>query len=497
LTSKKRVWRPQPKQELLLSLPYFEVLFGGAKGPGKSESLLAEGTRQRRNPNYKGIIFRRTFPALQDLIDRSHKWFSGSSAAWNGEKHRWTWSSRAKLIFAHCKNERDKYSHQGQEYQFMGFDQLEQFTETQYLFLMAQCRTSDSSLKCYIRSTANPGGVGHTWVKRRFINACPMDGSPRYFKRVQDEDVETTKEDPMALSRAFVFATVYDNPILMKNDPSYLIRLMALPEKLRQALLEGNWDVFEGQFFREWDREVHVIPEFDRNQQHNTFIAMDYGYSKPSSVGWYAVLPNGYIRRYREFYKEGYSYEALARKILEINQITNEQKIQYLLADPAIWGDKQHHEQHVEAKDGEVKGSSGFQTMQDVIGTRFPVLKADNRRIVGWGKVHEFLAPFMDPGGRQVANFAVTQSCRQFIRTFPGLIHDEIRPEDVDTDGEDHCGDEVRYALMSRPILPKVPVVVMSPGEEFWDRVEKDKKRIEAARTGEEYVETEETILTA
>lgn len=479
------LWRPQPKQAKALKSSVFELLYGGAKGGGKSDALLMGATRYIKNPNYKALILRRTFPQLQELIDRSHKWFD--KAAWNGDLHRWTFPSGAFIQFGHCKSEEDKYNYQGHEYQYLGFDQLEQFTQTQYELLTAQVRSVDPTILCFIRSTANPGGVGHTWVKQRFIDKCLPDGTPRYFKKVNDEDVEITPDDPNALSRAFVFANILDNPILLSNDPAYLARLNSLPEKLRRALKEGDWDVFEGQFFNEWRRSIHVIPSFNHLQLYNTIIGLDYGYSKPSSVGWYAVLPDGALVRYRELYIEKKTYEELIKIALarSVNPITRQpEKVEYMVADPAIWGDKKHHE---EPKEGFTRGESGFDVMNKVVDGRFPILRADNRRIVGWGRMHEYLQPCSNQFGQVSARLLVTANCTNFIRTISGLVHNESNPEDVNTDGEDHPADEARYVIMSRPVLPVIPQpTTITPAEDFWGRVERDRLRFTQDKLGEE-----------
>lgn len=479
-------WRPQPKQELFLKLPWYEVLFGGAKGPGKTDALLAESTRQIEIPGYQAIIFRRTQPKLTEIIERSYKWFSGLPAkpAWNGEKHRWTWSNRNFIAFGYCKDEKDKYNYQGHEYAFEGFDQLEEFTETQYLFLLAQNRCVNPAIKCYVRATSNPGNVGHAWVKARFIDKLPKDGKPRFFKRVNDEDVETTPDDPLALSRAFVFATVDDNLILVTQDPDYLRRLEMLPETDKRALRWGDWDIFAGQFFKEWARRIHVIPAIDLSLPHNGFIALDYGYSQPASVGWYACFTDGYIIRYREFYSEGYTYEDLAHKIIELN---SKDVIGYCVADPAIWGDTEHHLHKADTlKPGQIKGESGGATMQRVFGASFPLIRGDNSRIIGWGRVREYMKPFVNSQGDLTAKFLVTENCKNFIRTIPGLIHDTINAEDLNTAGEDHVADEMRYGLMSRPKLPDLPPQPQTTADLFWDRVRKDRKRVEHITESEE-----------
>jgi len=458
-------------------LPYYEVLFGGAKGPGKTDALLAEATRQLPKPGYQAIIFRRTQPKLTEIIERSYKWFSGTDAAWNGEKHRWTWPNRNFIAFGYCKDEKDKYNYQGHEFAFEGFDQIEEFTETQYLFLLSQNRSSHKDIRCYTRSTANPGNIGHAWVKSRFIDKLDRSGKPKYFKRINDEDIETTKSDPLGLSRAFVFATVDDNPALIVNDPDYLRRLEMLPETDKKALRWGDWDIFAGQFFKEWSRSIHVIPSVDFTVLHNKFAALDYGYTQPASIGWYACFLDGRVVRYKEFYSEGYTYEDLAYKFLELN---DGEKLDYLVADPAIWGDRSHHVSAKKKYGEEIKGESGAETMQKILGGEIPLIRADNSRIIGWNRMREYLKPYKDQHDEIMAKFQVTENCKHFIRTIPGLIHDDFNKEDLDTQGEDHAADEARYALMSRPAKPEPPPKVMSRADEFWQYIKRDLAREEA-----------------
>ena len=475
-SKKNPEWHPQPKQEKFLMLPWYEALFGGTKGPGKTDALLAEATAQLSTPGYQAIIFRRTQPKLSEIVERSFKAFHGSSASWNGEKLRWTWPNRNFIAFGYCKDEKDKYNYQGHEYGFIGFDQLEEFTLTMYLFLLAQNRSSAKGINCYTRSTANPGNIGHAWVKDRFIDRLDGNGTPKFFKRVNDEDTETTPNDPMGLSRAFVFASVEDNPALLTNDPDYLRRLDMLPEVDKKALRYGDWDIFSGQFFKEFVKRIHVIPSVsDWGVPNNRFFSLDYGYGQPASVGWYASFPEGTIVRYKELYVEGYTYEDLARKIVEMN---GNEPISYGVADPAIWGDKQHHFQNAfKQEELAAKGPSGGETMQAVFGSNLPLLRGDNARVIGWGKMREYLKPFVNDSGKETAKFLITQNCINAIRTLPGLIHDQSIPEDLDTNGEDHAADEMRYALMSRPPLPKAPVPEETPNQAFWSRVKKDIKK--------------------
>ena len=469
------MWMPQPRQVLFLQSPAYEVGYGGAKGGGKTDAILADATRQVDHPKYKAMIFRRTFKNLQEIIDRSHRWFQGF-ADWTGDKHRWTFKTGATISFSHCENEKDKYNHQGQEYHFLGFDQLEEFSESIYEFLIAQNRTNDPSIICRVRSTFNPGNVGHQWVKARFVDKLKADGQIKFFRKIKDIDTEVSKDTPGALSRAFVFASIHDNPKLLDADPNYLNRLENLPEALRRALLEGDWDAFEGQYFTEWSREKHIIAyrvfnELSREIPVSRFIASDYGFAKPSSTGWYAVFPDGQIKRYRELYRHGMTYEQLADEVLRMTP--EKETIDYWTVDPATQGDKQHHK---EPKEGVAKGKSGYEILCEKTSERFPVVLADNRRVIGWTRVREYFKTYKDQWGNETAMFQCTDNCQNLIRTIPTMIFDTTNPEDCNSDVEDHAADELRYAIMSRQNIPKDRSAPVSPVDKFWERVKKDLK---------------------
>ena len=394
-------------------------------------------------PDYRGIIFRRSFPRLRELIDRSLKWFHGI-ADWQKGDRCWVFPSGAKLYFGHCLYEESKYDYQGHEYQYMGFDQLEEFTESQYDFLKVQARTSNPKLKVRIRSTGNPGGVGHLWVKRTFIdNKVPM----QIYKNHLD------------LTSIFIPAKIYDNPSLIDNDPTYVKRLENLPEKERRALLEGDWNVFSGQYFREWIPSQHIVEPHYIPNHCIKFIGGDYGFKSPSSIGWYAIDADGNVTRYKEIYKEGLHYDTLAQMLLDMSE---GEDIRYAVFDPSIFGDKQHHK---EAKEGK----SGAEIMQEIIGDKFPIMRGDNRRLEGWANVRQYLKD---------DRFKVFSTCTAFIKTFPANIHDEKRPEDLDTNGEDHSADETRYSLASLRLDEKAEINFTVTADYWspWAVMERNKK---------------------
>ncbi len=433
--TQKKIWKPHPgpQTEAFRFFWVYEILYGGAKGGGKTDWLLFDFIEPDliKLPDYRGIIFRRTFPRLREIIDRSFRYFVGQ-AEYKKEHRCWVWPSGAKLFFAHCQYEESKYDYQGHEYHYEGFDQLEEFTKSQYEFLKVQVRTTNPNIPVRIRATANPGNVGHLWVKQRFIDK---------------KEPMVIYKDQLGLTSMFIPAKVYDNPSLMDNDPMYVKRLEDLPEEDRKALLYGDWNIFAGQYFKEWRSGTHVIEPFYIPTHWKRFIGGDYGSKKPSSIGWYAVRPEGGIVRYRELYKEGLHYDTLAQEICDLSR---DEIIDYAVFDPAIFGDKQHHK---EAREGK----SGAEIMQEGINAwfeerkkgndAFAVVRGDNRRIEGWRNVKQQLK-IRDDG---TTDFEVFSSCINFITTFPSNVHDPHKPEDLNTAGEDHTADECRYSIMSRP----------------------------------------------
>lgn len=439
-------------------------MYGGSKGGGKTDWLLIDFLEPSllENPRYRGIIFRRTFPRLREIIDRSFQYFLGL-AQFNKGDRCWEFPSGAKLFFGHCQYEESKYDYQGHEYQYIGFDQIEEFTQSQYEFLKVQGRTTDKQIFVRIRATANPGNVGHLWVKQRFIdNREPM----------------VVYKDQLGLTSMFIPAKVYDNPSLIENDPLYVKRLEALPEQDRKALLEGDWNIFAGQYFKEWRQEVHVIEPYFIPAFWKRFIAGDYGHKKPSSIGWYAINPEGGIVRYREIYKEGLYYDTLAELMCELS---SDENISYAVFDPAIFGDKQHHSINKDSREGK----SGAEIMQETVNQWFEkhgrqndsflITRADNRRIEGWGNVKQYLR-IVDGESK----FKVFSTCTNFITTFPANVHDEKKVEDVDTDGEDHSADEVRYAIMSRPPETELKYEIEASINSPWHKAQEMKKAREA-----------------
>ena len=304
------IWTPQPRQAVLMSRFEDEALYGGAAGGGKTDCALMEATRQVSIPYYRALILRKTYPQLSEIIDRSTELYPRAfpGAKYNEQKHAWTFPSGAKIYFGAMQHTKDKTNYQGKRYDFIDFDELTHFLWEEYSYLFSRNRPNGPATRCYMRAQANPGGVGHGWVKERFITAAPPMKTIWEQVKVRFPDGH---EETRWKSRIFVPSTVFDNRILLSNDPDYLTRLASMPEQERNALLYGDWDTFAGQVFIEWRNDsdhyhdrinTHVIAPFSVPKDWTVWCAMDWGYSRPFSIGWYAVDHERRLYRIREYY---------------------------------------------------------------------------------------------------------------------------------------------------------------------------------------------------
>ena len=448
------IWQPQPKQAEFMSRPEYECLYGGAAGGGKSDALLAEALRQVEVPNYRGLILRRTFPQLEALITRSRELYplAFPKARYNTTAHMWLFPKGARIFFGSMQYEHNKYDYQGKPYDFIAFDELTHFSQSQYEYLKSRNRPTGPGTRVYMRATANPGGVGHGWVKARFITpAQPMRTIWEEREvRTPDGGTITVRRD-----RVFVPSTVFDNQALLANDPNYLATLAMRPEAERNALLYGDWNSFEGQFFSEWsdlpehyaDRiGTHVIDPFEIPAGWQIYRSFDFGSSRPFSVGWWAVDYEGRLYRILELYgctdtpntgvrwHPGKIFAEVARIEREHRWLKGKKILG--VADPSIWD-----------------GSRGVSVAEMAAREGIYFERGVNDRIPGWQQVHYRL----DFDERGVPRMYFFRTCKAAVRTLPALVYDEVKVEDLNTDGEDHVADEVRYMCMTHPVKPLMP----------------------------------------
>lgn len=454
MSARRVIWTPQPKQRLFMARGEDEALYGGAAGGGKSDALVMEALRQVQIPYYRGLIVRRTYPQLEDLIGKTLRLYPKAfpGAKYNDSKHTWRFPSGAVIIFGSIPHLKDVYNYQGKPYDFIGLDELTQFPVEIYDYLVhSRNRPNGPGTRVYARATANPGGIGHAWVKDRFITAAPP--MQTVWERVQ---VIGPDGKPMERykSRIFVPSTVFDNQALLDNDPDYVFRLGSLPAAERDALLYGSWDSFAGQVFAEWrnDRDhykdrlhTHVIDPFRVPDTWAVWRAMDWGYSRPFSVGWYAVDHDKRIYRIRELYgctgtpNQGVKWppDKVADEIKRIEREDTNLKGRRIIgvADPAIFSD------------------AGTESVAASMERKGVYWEAGNHdRLNGKMQIHNRLA--FDSSGRPM--LYVFSTCKHCIRTLPALVYSETDVEDVDTDGEDHIYDELRYLCMEFPVAMQI-----------------------------------------
>lgn len=445
-----------------MARPEYEALYGGAAGGGKSDALIIEALRQVHIPHYKALILRKTFPQLAELIDKSLNYYPRvfPKARYNASSHTWTFPSGAKIIFGAMQYTKDRTKYQGQAYDFIAFDELTHFTYEEYSYLFSRNRPNGPGTRVYIRATANPGGIGHGWVKERFITAAqPMQPIVEEIEWREPDGTLQKREQ----KRIFVPSSVFDNKALLDNDPQYVQRLASMPEAERNALLYGDWDSFSGQVFTEWRNDsshyddrinTHVISPFKVPDSWAIWCGMDWGYSRPFSVLWFAVDHDRRLYLLREYYgctgtpNQGVKMEpaAVAREIKRIESEDPNLKGKHVLrvGDPAIWG----------SQSGESIGDL-FER------ERVYWEKGENCRIDGKMQMHHRLT-FDDEG---IPMLYVFSTCKHFIRTVPNLVYDEKDVEDVDTDGEDHAYDACRMVLMENPIAARLRAI--TPEKEF------------------------------
>lgn len=421
------------RQKEFINADADEVLFGGAAGGGKSYGQLIDALLfALKYPKSKQLILRRTFPELEkSLIRVSLELYPREVYTYNASKHTGVFRNGSMIDFSYCAAENDVYRYQSAEYDVIRFDELTHFTEDMYIYLISRVRGANGFPKM-VKSSTNPGGVGHAWVKARFIDVGTPD----------------TVHHCDAGTRIFIPSKVQDNKFLIESDPGYLDRLKNLSEKDQKALLYGDWDIFEGQYFTEWDRAQHVIAPFEIPSSWRRYFTMDYGLDMLAGY-WIALDDAGNAYVYREIYRSGLIISEAARAIREMDDAG----VYAYLAPPDLWNRRQD------------TGKSAAQIFSE---NGIPLVKAQNDRVQGWMALHEWLAMRENEFGERKPHLRIFENCVNLIRTLPSVVVDAKNPNDVAREPHEltHAPDAIRYFVAGRPIAADIP---KEPDEDIVD----------------------------
>ncbi len=432
-------WSPQPGPQSSAITATFvdELFFGGSRGGGKSDYLLGDYLQDvDLGVHWRGIIFRKTYPELEELQNRAMEMFPFYGATYKATKSAeypfancWYFPNGATLKMRYLEHNSDADNYQGHQYTWIGFDELTNHATDYGYNKLKACLRNPVGIHGRIRASGNPGGKGHIWVKARFIDAMP----PYHLY-----------EDENGLTRMFIPSRISDNKYLRDNKQYVSLLKSSGSAELVKAWLEGDWDVVAGAFFDCWKKDKHVIVPFSIPKEWTKFRSFDWGSARPFSVGWWAialedhkpynglVIPKNALVRYREWYgaKDAnvglkLTAEEVADGILKREKM---ETITYGVADPSCW-----------------KVDGGASIAERLIKKEVKFRRADNSRINGWDQMRQRFI------GDDLPMIYVFNSCLDSIRTIPLLQHDENKPEDLDSDMEDHAADDWRYACMSRP----------------------------------------------
>jgi phage terminase large subunit len=442
-------WTPRQQQAEAAYREHRHTLYGGAAGGGKSYWLrwapvgdlikwfLLYGLRHVRV-----ALFCESYPALHDRhVTRLQVEVPPSLGKYHEQTHELRLHPRYGSGVLCLRNLDDPSKYLSAEFASVAFDELTQVQEQQYDFIQTRIRWPGlPSAEYGTRSGTNPGGPGHGWVRRRWLDRVFM-------------------ENEREADYAFVPARASDNPHL---PAGYHASLDHLPETMRAAYRDGSWEQFEGQVFREWNPSVHVVKPFDISPQWPRFRAVDYGFAAPSAVGWFAqdAADPRRVYLYRELYERGKGPAELAEAIASLTP--GGEQIVSTIADPSLF----RKNEQTRRTNAEEMGRNGVHCRP-----------GHNDRLSGWRRLHDYLR--VEGEGPFLKVFTI---CPHTIRTLPALVYSKTRSEDVDTQAEDHCADMIRYFLMSRESMK---VTTPLPDEEVpdprparsWDRIVEEWER--------------------
>ena len=403
-----------------------EVLYGGAAGGGKSYGQLIDAFLFAiKYQGSKQLILRNTFPELQrSLVLVSVTIYPTSVASYNQSRYVWQFINGSRIEFGYLESDKDVQKYQSAEYDVIRFDELTHFTEFQYTYMISRIRGANDFPK-QIKSSTNPGNRGHSWVKARFIDPMPP---------------ETVYTDANGRTRIFIPAKVQDNKFLIDADPDYIKRLDQLPEDQRRALRDGDWDTFEGQYFPEFNRDIHVIEPFEIPAHWRRYRAIDYGLDMLACY-WIAVDSQNKSYVYKELYQDNLIISDAAKAILRVN---GKDVIYSTFAPPDLWNRRQE------------TGKSAADLFRE---NGVPMTKVSNDRVQGWYNLKEWLKPYEDEQGILTAKLVIFKNCINLIRCIPQLQRDEKNPNDVAAEPHEitHAPDAIRYYCAGRPRAGEKP----------------------------------------
>lgn len=442
------VFKPNPgPQTMFLSASEEEVLYGGSAGGGKSYAMLADPMRYFNNPNFVGLLLRRTNDELRELKWESMKLYpaafkgTGNEPTWKEKDSMWVFPSGAKLWMSYLDRDEDVMRYQGQAFSWIGVDELTQYaTPFAWNYLKSRLRSADPELQqnLSMRASTNPGGPGHHWVKKMFIDPAPAG---KAFDAIDIDSGEVlrfpqnhARSGQPLFRRRFIPARLSDNPYLYESG-TYEATLLGLPEDQRRKLLDGDWTVTEGAAFPEFTMKDHVCDPFEIPGSWKKFRSADFGYSSFSAVLWFAIDPEfDTLYVYKELYVSKKTGVELARMVLEKEQ---SESISYGILDSSVW-----HE----------RGNFGPSIAEEMIAEGCKWRKGDRgqgSRIAGKNRLHELLKINPDTGKPKLVFF---NNCRQLIADLPSIPTDPDGGDDIDDRfPNDHTYDALRYGIMSRP----------------------------------------------
>lgn len=445
------IWEPQTgPQTALLACPTFEVFFGGARGGGKTDGMLGEWVNHQdlAGKDASGLMVRRTLKQLEDTIKRSKQLYAPLNAKWHEQDKKWTFPNGSEIKFRYLERDEDADNYQGHSYSRVYVEEIGTFPRPEPIFKLMATIRSGSGVTCGFRATGNPGGPGHQWVRARYI-----DPAPSGWRIHEDTFRDPFTGNTISRERVFIPSKVTDNKYL---GTDYIANLQMVGSKnLVRAWLEGDWSVIEGAFFPEFSEARHVVPPFRVPDDWLRFRSMDWGSASPFSIGWWAVasedyplgnsrvIPRGALVRYREWYgasRPNVGLKLTAEEVADGIRLreASDPHITYGVLDPSAF---------------QVDGGPSIGERMAKRGVYFR--GADNKRIAAKGALGGWDVLRARLKGDEHSMIFFFDTCVDAIRTLPALQHDPDKMEDVDTEGEDHAPDEIRYACMSRPFTRK------------------------------------------